>query len=460
MPDDRQQIHVVQSGDNLYKIALEHHTTPEAILRLNRLTSVNLTVGQRLQIPIYTEAVVTSNVVNVRRTAGTGSPIVAQLERGTKIPVTGGDSEWVKVRLYNGKAGWISREFINLTPHGTEKPFTEILGFYTEEEGPTLPSSYKDFTTNWPEISDIAMFHFRIDRNDTTKIEKFYQFSDDYIKRVIEFGHRHNIKMTPVIHNLLYTRGNQETNKVVLRGMLQTQETRAAFITNVVTLVEQYGFDGAHIDFEDIYIEDAPKLSAFYRELGAALKSKGYYYVVSTPSRNSDRPTNPFSAAFDYSVIGSVVDEFSAMLYNEHGWPGSGPGPVVSIGWMEQVLRYAMTKMPARKITAAVSVFGFDFNLTKKRNTYVTYGMAMNLAKKYNKQVIFDQATKTPMFRYKDEEGNDHEVWFENADSIRAKIQLANRLGVRGLALWRLGMEDPNIWTMLRDEFVVLKSMV
>ncbi len=63
------------------------------------------------------------------------------------------------------------------------------------------------------------------------------------------------------------------------------------------------------------------------------------------------------------------------------------------------------------------------------------------------------------MFAYTDEAGNQHEVWFENAASIRAKLQLAHRLGIRGIALWRLGMEDPEIWTMLADEFVIAKSV-
>jgi beta-N-acetylglucosaminidase len=113
------------------------------------------------------------------------------------------------------------------------------------------------------------------------------------------------------------------------------------------------------------------------------------------------------------------------MLYNEHGWPGSGPGPVVSSGWMTKVVSYTITKMPAEKVVAAISVFGFDFDLTTGKNTYASYQIASDLAKKYNKTIIFDQATLTPMFDYTDEQGNKHEVWFENQDSIVAKITLA-----------------------------------
>ncbi|NHN34095.1 LysM peptidoglycan-binding domain-containing protein [Paenibacillus agricola] len=451
--------YLVKSGDTLYWIAQRFNTTPEAIMILNGLTSTSLYVGQSLLIPIYTEVVVIVDRANVRRYAGTGFPVIARMERGTRLPVTGIAGDWIRVRLYNEQTGWIFRDIVNLVPHSGERPVIEIFSYYTEEEGPTLPSSQQFFVEQVNQQSNIGMFHFRIDKENPTQVEKFPVFEDAHMREVVDFGHRHNIKMLATVHNLLYERGKQEANKEVIRQMLATLNTRRAFIQNMIKLLQSYNFDGVNIDFEDVYYEDRELLSAFYRELGQGLKNMGLYYSVAAPSRTSDAPTNAFSAPFNYALLGEVADELVVMLYNEHGWPGSGPGPVVSIGWMESVIRYALTKMPGRKITAAVSVFGFDFNLTTGRNTYATYDMAMNLAKKYNKPVIFDQKTQTPMFAYKDESGNDHEVWFENAASIRAKLQLANRLGIRGLALWRLGMEDPNIWGMIATEFVVEKSV-
>jgi len=89
---------------------------------------------------------------------------------------------------------------------------------------------------------------------------------------------------------------------------------------------------------------------------------------------------------------------------------------------MERVLRYTMSKMPRDKIMAAVSVFGFDFNLTTGRNTYVTYQSAINLARRYNSEIIFNEERQTPMFTYRDAQGNQHEVWFEDARSLRSKF--------------------------------------
>jgi spore germination protein YaaH len=64
---------------------------------------------------------------------------------------------------------------------------------------------------------------------------------------------------------------------------------------------------------------------------------------------------------------------------------------------------------------------------------------------------------QTPYFSYTDEQGQQHQVWFENADSIRAKLRTAWNIGINGLALWRLGLEDENIWNVFANEAVVKK---
>jgi spore germination protein YaaH len=145
------------------------------------------------------------------------------------------------------------------------------------------------------------------------------------------------------------------------------------------------------------------------------------------------------------------------MLYNEFGWPGSPPGPPVSIPWMQRVLNYTKTKMPWYKIAAAVSIFGFDFNLTTGRSSYVSYDRAIQLANRYGSTIQFDMRFQTPYFSYTDEQGQQHQVWFENADSIRAKLRTAWNIGINGLALWRLGLEDENIWNVFANEAVVKK---
>ena len=450
-------VYTVQPGDTLYFIAVRYNTIAESIMQLNNLTSTNLTAGQKLTIPLYTEVVVNVNNANIRRGPGPNYEIVTRMARNAVLPVIGFSRNWYKVRLHNGRDGWISANIVTRNVYSGEDPITGILGFYTLEEGPALPSSFTSFANNPQEISETGLFMFRISANNPTTIENFGEFTDRDVQNLVAIAHRNNIIIMPVVHNLLYRPGGTTLAKDVVKVLVSDPRNRRAFALNLLRLIEKFNFDGVNIDIEDVYIEDSDNLSQLYVDIAEVLRPRGYLFSASVPSRVSDEPFNPFSDPFNYGVIGRAVDEFVAMLYNEHGWPGSGPGPVVSIGWMERVLRYTMSKMPKEKIVAAVSVFGFDFNLTTGRNTYVTYQMAVDLANRYNKEIIFDEKTQTPMFAYTDTAGNQHEVWFEDSRSIYAKIQLAWDLGIRGIALWRLGMEDESMWTMLKNDVVVKK---
>jgi spore germination protein YaaH len=44
-----------------------------------------------------------------------------------------------------------------------------------------------------------------------------------------------------------------------------------------------------------------------------------------------------------------------------------------------------------------------------------------------------------------------HEVWIENAASVRARLDLAARYDIGGVAFWRLGQEDPAAWPVVSD---------
>jgi spore germination protein YaaH len=51
--------------------------------------------------------------------------------------------------------------------------------------------------------------------------------------------------------------------------------------------------------------------------------------------------------------------------------------------------------------------------------------MVIQLANQYGSTIQFDMRQQTPWFAYTDSQGQQHQVWFENADSIRAKITTA-----------------------------------
>lgn len=76
---------------------------------LNNLASPALRIGQRLQIPQYSEAVVNVERANIRRGPGINFPIEAVMVRGAKLPIVNTSNNWYEVALFNGSRGWISK---------------------------------------------------------------------------------------------------------------------------------------------------------------------------------------------------------------------------------------------------------------------------------------------------------------------------------------------------------------
>ena len=63
--------------------------------------------------------------------------------------------------------------------------------------------------------------------------------------------------------------------------------------------------------------------------------------------------------------------------------------------------------------------------------------------------IRYDQQTQAPWFRYVDDKGAEHEVWFEDARSIQAKLNLALDYGLYGAGYWNLDRPFPQNWVVL-----------
>lgn len=447
--------YTVQSGDSLFSIGKKLGTVPEGIYLLNHLDSDMLQIGQILKIPAYVEAQTLYDDVPVYRWESVSGETLGTVDAGTRFEVTNTTQQFFEVR-YLGRTAYILRQDAQLIAYDGTDPVIEIMGYYTQAEGTTFPSSEEVFRQNTDVLTSVGLFFWRLDASNPTVLENSADAPPELVDDLVKAGHRGNVLMQGVVHNLLY--GDLDTAYQTLEIALSDEEHRQALTDSIVQLTDEFRLNGINIDLEDLRREDSEKFVIFLEKLADALHRKGRILTVCVPSKLSDEDENDFSAPFDYEAIGKVADHVIVMMYNEHGWPGSGPGPVSSSPWMRRVLDYAVTRIPAEKIMAAVGLFGFDFNLTTERVRYLSYQQAMELAARYQAVPRFDQATETPTFTYTAENGDEHEVWYDDAQSIQARAQVAEEYGIRGLALWRMGLGDPAVWQMLRTQVVVKKG--
>lgn len=70
--------------------------------------------------------------------------------------------------------------------------------------------------------------------------------------------------------------------------------------------------------------------------------------------------------------------------------------------------------------------------------------------------IEFDETAQTPFYNYYHDK-KQHEVWFEDARSIQAKLNLAREFGLRGISVWNIMRYFPQLWLVLNNEYNIEK---
>ena len=71
--------------------------------------------------------------------------------------------------------------------------------------------------------------------------------------------------------------------------------------------------------------------------------------------------------------------------------------------------------------------------------------------------IQYDTLSQSPFYRYTDDQGREHEVWFEDARSAQAKFDTVKDHKLKGISYWALGYPFPQNWALLQDNFSIQK---
>lgn len=272
----------------------------------------------------------------------------------------------------------------------------------------------------------------------------------DSIARARDAG----LRVVPTVANVI----NGKWSYQPISAILANPERRQRHIDDIVALVKDNGYSGIDIDYEELRAGDRAAFSAFIAELGDKMRAMRRTLAVAVFAKESDAGYDQRNRAQDYQAIGRAADQVRVMGY-DFTWPTSPPGANAPIQWVSRTLSYAKANIPPAKISWGVSFGGYDWTRqpatspTPWRGEPLGWLDAFKLARKYQAKVTYDQKTQASWFRYRDEAGAEHEVWFENAASSRAKFNAAAKAGVGSVFLWMVGYEDTAVWAQLAAGF-------
>ena len=250
---------------------------------------------------------------------------------------------------------------------------------------------------------------------------------------------------------------NELISEVINNGQAVTN-----LINQLVDIMTNKGFEGIDIDFEYIKAEDREAFVEFVRQVTLAMHEVGVTVSVDlAPKTSADQPGLLYEGK-DYRALGEIADSVLVMTY-EWGYTYGPPMAVAPINKVRQVLDYAVTEISPEKINMGIPNYGYDWPLpfvqgTTKAKT-IGNVEAVRIAIENNVVIEFDKTAMSPYFRYVDN-GVEHEVWFEDARSIQAKLELIYEYNLRGASYWQIMQLFINNWLLTDYNFSVVKNEI
>ncbi|MDE3091301.1 MAG: hypothetical protein KGJ80_18190, partial [Chloroflexota bacterium] len=248
-------------------------------------------------------------------------------------------------------------------------------------------------------------------------------------------------------------------------AMITDPDTRKQHVQALVDLAVEKLYPGLNIDYQGVTADNQADFTTFIQELADALhaKDKILSVTLSLPAEQSADQWE--TGAFDWDAISHAADIVKIpMPMTRDAYAGDAP-PV------RDYLQWAVGHIDRYKLQLTFSAIGRD----EFGNSFAPIGFA-NAAKlmgpvdvpativpeakifldlpklRESGGVKFDAASGLYSFAYKDDKGQPHTVWLENANSLAKKMALAMEYNVRGVSLRDLTPDaiDARAWDTLK----------
>ena len=414
-------IHVVQPGDTLYSIAQQYGVT------MARLISDN-------QLPDPSRLV-------------TGQTIVVQYPAQTHTVLPGETLSSI-ARQY----GLTTRQLLRNNPvlRGEEEIFPGqelVLFFQQEKQGLLSVNGYAYpfidrglLQRTLPYLTNLAPFTYGF----TPTGELVVPDDLPLLAAARQLG------VAPLLHLSTLTEEGNFSNELA-HLVLSDMEVQNNLVSNLLPVLSSKGYRGLDVDFEFVLAGDAEAYAQFITRLHDLLSPMGLPVIVAlAPKTSADQPGLLYEG-HNYRLLSQAADQVLLMTY-EWGYAFSPPMAVAPIPNVRRVVEYALSEMPAEKIWLGIPNYGYDWLIPYQRGrraTSISNQYAVTLADQYGAAIQYDEQAQSPWFRYTDENGQEHEVWFEDARSIRAKLALIPEYGLYGAGYWNLMRPFPQNWVVL-----------
>ncbi|PAU94127.1 hypothetical protein CK503_07900 [Aliifodinibius salipaludis] len=323
---------------------------------------------------------------------------------------------------------------------------SENLFYYVDTE-----DSFESFEANSDHISIVAP--------QTYSISKTGILWGEVDSRVMEIAEEKGIDVIPLVVNPGFDRE-------LFHNFLQDSSAQHRTINMMVDLALKHGYAGWQFDFENIHINDRNAFTDFYRKTAEAFHENDLSLSAAVVPTNTDFDLKTeyhrflyeyWRGAYDLKAMAEAGDFLSLMTYSQHT-RRTPPGPVAGISWMKEMIEYMIDlEIDPQKISLGIpfySNFWFaDYN--EEQGGFVngrgaSYEKVMGLVERYDADMVWIENHQTHYALWS-HDGVFEYAFIEDARSIEPKLQLLEEFDLRGISVWRLGQEDPEVWDKIQS---------
>ena len=433
----------IWEGDTLY-VALDY------IKQYTNFSYQLFTDPYRIQLttewPSYEVASISKNT-QVRVKGGVKSEILTDVQKGDQVSVLEQMETWSKVKTADSVIGYVENK--RLTGIRSEQPIP--VTDYQEPEYTSLTRDHKinlgwhvvasaggndtfnSVTANAGNLNVISPTWFKLCDNEGG----YTSFaSADYVQK----AHDRGLEVWALIENIEYK------DSISMYEILSSTTIRQKLIDSLMNDLITYGIDGINVDFEQLSMDCGEHFVEFIRELSAACRKNGKVLSV------DNYVPRDFNDYYDRKEQGIVADYVIVMGYDEHYAGSKEAGSVASIDYVEDGIAQTVKEVPAEKVINAIPFYTRIWETTGDGISSQAVDMvtAEQFISNHGITAEWDETTCQNYGEYTSGDSR-YQVWLEDADSIKVKLNVMENYGIGGVAEWRLGFEKPEIWDVIGE---------
>ncbi len=236
--------------------------------------------------------------------------------------------------------------------------------------------------------------------------------------------------------------GGYDTKDV--ERIIRSKSLRAGFINSIVRQLARFKFQGVNLDFDNIKDINSKNYIAFENDLYAILHPQGYLVTQNVI---------PDDDAYNLERLQHVNDFLFVMAIDQHN-DGSNAGDLSNQHWVEEILDDVCTRIPSEKVILTVAGGAYDWP-ENSLGKAIGYPQAISTAQANHSKITYDPNSANLHYTYFDQDSLEHTVYFTDAATNFNVIRMADDWATGGVALWRLGSEDPRLWTFFQKNLSI-----